>query len=547
MDERILVSDSIAQEGIALLAQGASVDVRTGLSPAELLAAIPDYEALVVRSQTKVTGEVIRAGTRLRVVARAGVGVDNIDVEAATERGVVVVNAPTGNTVSAAELAVVLLLALARHIPAADSSLRRGEWERKNFLGVEVRGKTAGLVGLGKVGSAVARRLRAMEMQVLAFDPYVPDERARMMGVDLTDLESLLRRSDFVSLHTALTDETYNLIGREQLALMKPESRIINTARGGLIDEAALLEALEAGKLAGAALDVFEQEPPSNAALLANPRVVVTPHLGASTMEAQEQVAVDVAREVRLVLDGQPATAAVNAPFVDPETLEVVGPYLEVARMCGTLATQLTSGQWQSVRIRYDGEIAEHDVTTLKAATVAGLLATISEEHVNLVSVNNIIAHRGWQVTEEKRPEAEEYANLITVRLMTSGGEVSVAGTLGHGRAHIVDINGARVDVARDDHSNDGHTDGEADARADGRAEGHSHILLLENEDRPGRIGAVGSELGDLGVNISSMDVGRQDRGKALMVLTIGRALQPAEVQRIAAIAGIERVVQAKI
>ena len=530
MNERILVSDSIAQEGIDLLARTAAVDVRLGLSPDELLAAIPAYDALVVRSQTVVTGDLIRASERLRIVARAGVGVDNIDVAAATEQGVVVVNAPMGNAVSTAELTVVLLLALARHIPAADASLRQGGWDRKAFLGVEVRGKTVGLVGLGQVGSAVARRLRAMEMQVLAVDPYVPDERARMVGVELVELDDLLRRADFVSLHTVLTDETRRLIGRDQIALMKPEARIINTARGGLIDEEALLEALEAGKLAGAALDVFEQEPPSAKALLEHPRVVVTPHLGASTLEAQEQVALDVAREIRLVLDGHPATAAVNAPFVDPETLEAVGPYLEVARMCGTLATQVAVGQWRSVRISYDGEIAEHDVTALKAAAVAGLLETISEERVNLVSVNNVIAHRGWQVTEEKNPESEEYANLITVRLMTSGGEASVAGTLAHGVGHIVEVDGAHVDVSRDDHS-----------------DGHSHILLLENEDRPGRIGAVGTELGDMGVNISSMDVGRQERGMALMVLTIGRALTQTEVDRIGAIPGIDRVVQARI
>ena len=284
MNERILVSDSIAQEGIDLLARTAAVDVRLGLSPDELLAAIPAYDALVVRSQTVVTGDLIRASERLRIVARAGVGVDNIDVAAATEQGVVVVNAPMGNAVSTAELTVVLLLALARHIPAADASLRQGGWDRKAFLGVEVRGKTVGLVGLGQVGSAVARRLRAMEMHVLAVDPYVPDERARMVGVELVELDDLLRRADFVSLHTVLTDETRRLIGRDQIALMKPEARIINTARGGLIDEGALLEALEAGKLAGAALDVFEQEPPSAKALLEHPRVVVTPHLGASTL-----------------------------------------------------------------------------------------------------------------------------------------------------------------------------------------------------------------------------------------------------------------------
>ncbi len=530
MNERVLVADSIAREGLDLLAQRARVDERPGLSPDALIAAIPDYDALVVRSETKVTRAVIEAGAKLRVIARAGVGVDNIDVDAATERGIVVVNAPAGNTVSAAELAVALLMALARRLPQADSSLRQGAWDRGAFVGVELRGKVAGVIGLGRVGAAVARRLHALEMTVLACDPYVPDEHARMLGVELAPLEELLKRSDFITLHTALTTETAGIIGREQIALMKPGARIVNTARGGLVDETALLEALNTGHLAGAALDVFEHEPPGDNPLLQHPRVVSTPHLGASTAEAQEQVALDVAREVQLVLDGRPATAAVNAPFVDPETLEVVGPYLDVAKMCGTLATQLASGQWRAVRIDYEGEIANHDVTALKAATIAGLLATISEERVNLVSVNNIIAGRGWQVTEEKGHEAAPYANQIAVRLTTAGGEVHVAGTIAHGEPHIVEIDGATVDVSRG-----------------GEREGHAHILILENEDVPGRVGAVGTQLGAMDVNISAMDVGRRDRSMALMVLTIDRELSPDESQRIAAIPGIESVVQARI
>ena len=532
MNARILVTDPIAEEGIAVLAEQAQVDVRLALKPDELRAAIADYDALVVRSETKVTRAVIEAAPRLRIIARAGVGVDNIDVDAATERGIVVVNAPTGNTVSAAELTVALILALARHVPQADASLRRGEWSRQNFMGVEVRGKTVGIIGLGQVGAAVARRLRGLEMTVLAYDPYVPEERARLLGVELAAFDEVLRRADFLTLHTTLTPETTHLIGREQIAAMKPGSRLINTARGGLVDETALLEALNSGHIAGAGLDVFEQEPPpGDNPLLTHPRVICVPHLGASTAEAQERVAVDVAREVLLVLSGQLATAAVNAPFVDPETLAVVGPYLDVAQMCGTLATQLSEGQWRSVRLKFQGELANHDVTALKASAVAGLLATISEEHVNLVSVNHIIAHRGWQVIEEMDPDAGSYANLVTVELRTSAGVVAVSGTRVHSEPHIVEINGAaNVDISRG-----------------GQPPGHCHILILENEDRPGRVGAVGTELGQMEVNISSMDVGRRDGGMALMVLTVHRALTSEELHRIGAIPGIERVVQARI
>ncbi len=530
MAARILVADPIARDGIAVLREQAQVDVKTGLSPAELIAIIADYDALIVRSETRVTRAIIEAARNLRIIGRAGVGVDNIDVAAATERGIVVVNAPTGNTVSAAELAVALLLSLARHIPAADASLRGGRWDRKTYVGVEVRGKTAGVVGLGQVGAGVARRLRALEMHVLAYDPFVPDDRARVLGVELAPLDDLLRRSDFITLHTTLTPDTTHLINRERLAMMKPDARLVNTARGGLIDEQALLEALNAGRLAGVALDVFGQEPAVGNPLTQHPRVICTPHLGASTMEAQERVAVDVAREILNVLGGAPATTAVNAPFIDPETLAVVGPYLAVAALCGRLATQLAAGQWQSVRLEYLGEIANHDTTTLKAAAVAGLLATISEEHVNLVSVNTIIAHRGWQVVEQKHPDAGTYSNLVTVRLTTSAGEISVSGTLMHGEPHVVELNGFTVDISGKDKS--GH---------------RSHLLLLENQDRPGRVGAVGTELGGMRVNISHMDVGRRNGGAAIMVLGIDRALTAAELRRIRALDGIDSVTQASV
>ena len=531
MSGRILVADPIAQEGVELLSQFGPVDVRTGMTPAELLEAVREYDGLVVRSESQVSGAVIAAADALRVIGRAGVGVDNIDLDAATERGIVVVNAPAGSTVSAAELTIALLLALSRHVAAADASLRGGEWDRHSFIGVELRGKTAGIIGLGQVGSALARRLLAMEMTVVAHDPFVPQERARVLGLELLELDELLGRSDIVALHTTLAPGAPPLLGHAQLALMKPGARLINTARGGLVDEAALLDALNSGRLAGAAVDVFAVEPAQDSPLVRHPRVVCTPHLGASTQEAQERVAVDVAREMLRVLEGKPATTAVNAPFVDPESLTIVGPYLVVAEMVGTLTTQLADGQWHSLRIHYQGEIANHDVTALKAAAIAGLLASISEERVNLVSVNNIIAQRGWQVTEEKAPDAGFYANLITVRLTTSGGDVRVSGTLVHGEPRIVEIDGFRVDVARDPHH-----------------PGHAHILLLHNEDRPGRVGAVGTALGAMEVNISAMDVGKRDRsGSAIMVLTVDRALTAGEQRSIAAIAGIEAVKQAEI
>ena len=531
MSPRILIADPIAQEGIDRLAEAADVDLKTGLEPDALLTMIPGYEALIVRSETRVSADLIAAATKLRVIGRAGVGVDNIDVAAATEHGIVVVNAPTGNTVSAAELAVALLLGLARNLPAADTSLRGGAWKRADFIGVELRGKTAGIVGLGQVGSAVARRLGAMEMRVLGHDPFVPDDRARLLGVELVDLPALLRESDFVTLHTTLTPGAPALIGAAQLVGVKPGLRIVNTARGGLIDEAALLAALDDGRVAGAALDVFAEEPATGNPLTRHPRVIATPHLGASTREAQERVSLDVAREVLTVLDGQPASTAVNAPFIDPESLDVVGPYLSVAQMVGTLVTQLSEGQLRSVSIEYGGELALHDVTPLKAAAVAGLLATISDEHVNLVSVNNIIAERGWQVSEQKLPDATPYTNAITIRLTTSEVTVSVTGTLVHDDPRIVEIDGFRVDVSRGEHD-----------------DGHGHILMLHNEDRPGRVGAVGVALGTMGVNISAMDVGRRDEaGEAIMVLSVDRALGSAEIDELLAVDGIEKVVQAEI
>jgi D-3-phosphoglycerate dehydrogenase / 2-oxoglutarate reductase len=531
MSYRILVADQISPEGIEILKRDGQVDVRTGLTPQELSEALPAYHGLVVRSQTKVTREALQEASQLRVIGRAGVGVDNIDVEAASERGIVVVNAPTGNTISAAELTVALLLALARNLVAADKSLHQGEWKRQSFIGVEVRGKTAGIVGLGQVGSAVARRLRALEMNVLGFDPFVPAERAQLLGVELTGLDALLERADFVTLHSALTPDTKHMLGAKRIRLMKPGARLVNAARGGLVDEAALLHALESGHLAGAALDVFETEPPAkDNPLLQHPKVITTPHLGASTLEAQEQVAVDVAHEVRHVLQGRPATAAVNAPIMDPETLAAVGPYVNVAEMCGTVAMQLGGTAWREVLIDFRGELSRHDVTALKAAVVAGLLSSISEERVNAVSLPHVLSRRGWQVQEHKRDDAGPFTNLVSVRLAGSAGEAVVSGTLVHGVPHIVEINGFEVDVSRS-----------------AASQGEDHVLIIENEDRPGRIGAVGTSLGEMGVNVSHMAVGRRDPRKsrdAIMVLSIDRRLSQGEMDTLVSIPGIERITQ---
>jgi len=527
MTPRILVCDPIAEDGVEALRRfGADVDVRTGLSPEQLREAVDAYNALVVRSETKVTRDIIEASRELQVIGRAGIGVDNIDVVAATEKGVVVVNAPTGNIISAAEHAVALMLSLARHIPEANASLRGGKWERSRFLGTEVRGKTLGIIGLGQVGSEVARRARGLEMRVIANDPFVPEERARVLGVELVPLDALLRESDFITVHTTLGEGTKKLIGQDELRLMKPAALIVNTARGGIVDEAALEKALREGWIAGAALDVFEKEPITKHPLFEMDRVVVTPHLGASTAEAQERVAVDVAEQIIAVLRGEPARYAVNAPLISPETYSFLAPYLPVASMVGSLAVQLCEGQMGEIEIDYSGEIAQHDLTPLKAAVVGGLLSPISEEHVNVVNVDIVAQRRGLQITEKRGPSHEIYANLITLRISTSVGETRVSGTLAHDGPHVVNIDGFWVDVPP----------------------GVGYLLACENRDRPGMIGALGTLLGEFDVNISFMNVGRQEkRGIALMVLTLDEPLTAEQLARVREIPDIFGVKLARL
>ncbi|HEU5439740.1 MAG TPA: phosphoglycerate dehydrogenase [Ktedonobacterales bacterium] len=541
---RVLVADPIAAEGIALLREVAQVDERRGLSSAQLAAAIGEYDALVVRSETRVTPEVIEAGTRLRVIARAGVGVDNIAVEAATRRGVAVVNSPTGNIAAAAEHTIALLLALARHIPVANASLREGRWERSRFVGTELRGKTLGIVGLGKVGAEVARRAGegGLGMRLLATDPYASPETARTLSAELVPLDELLLRSDVVTLHTALTAGTRGLIGAEQLARMQPGARLINCARGGLVDETALLAALDSGQLAGAALDVYSTEPPEPGsparALIAHPHVVATPHLGASTEEAQVNVALDVAEQVVEVLRGGAARSAVNAPLVLPETLRQLQPWMALVEKLGRLYTQLHPGPLRRAELAVSGEIAALDTRPLSAALVKGLLESVSEAHVNLINAPVLAREWGLEIAEARSPTAEQYANLVTLRVSPDGaaGEPHLlAATIAWGEERVVRVDHYATDFAP-----------------------RGHILFCRNLDRPGMVGRVGTILGDAGVNIGHMDVGpvagggsadvhgrRAPGGEALMILSLDDAIPPEAIERIRAtpdIAGITSV-----
>ncbi|HLF78303.1 MAG TPA: phosphoglycerate dehydrogenase [Dehalococcoidia bacterium] len=516
---RVLVTEPIATDGIEALRREADVDVRLGLTPEQLIDAVPGYQALIVRSETKVTAAVLDAARELLVVGRAGSGVDNIEVEPATRRGVVVVNAPEGNTIAATEHTIGLMLALARHIPSAQESLRSGSWQRSKFLGVELRGKTLGIVGLGRVGSEVARRARGLEMRVIALEPFQSPERAQAIGVTLVSKEELLRESDFITLHAPLTPGSRNIIGEDELKLVKPDVRIINVARGGLVSEAALFAALEAGRVAGAALDVFESEPPPNdLPLLRHPKVIVTPHLGASTAEAQERVAVDVAEQVLAVLRGEPAMYAVNAPFIPGETFKVISPYLQAATQAGSLATQLVSGQLDSVEIEYLGELADHDVSPLKSAVIRGLLSPVTDENVTLVNAGIVAEQRGLRITERKAAYDGIYKDLIRVNLQTSAGRTSISTTVAHDGPHIVEINDFWVDISA----------------------GEGYLLLVENVDQPGMIGRIGSLLGEKGINISFMRVGREKiQGRALMVLGLDDDLDAGTLGAIAAIPNI--------
>ncbi|MEP7190358.1 MAG: phosphoglycerate dehydrogenase, partial [Roseiflexaceae bacterium] len=420
--DRILVTETIAEAGLEALRATAQVDVRTDLDKTQLLETLPDYDALIVRSATKVTAEVIRAGAKLRVIGRAGTGVDNIDVEAATQSGIVVVNAPAANSVAAAELAISFIMALARRLPQANASLQSGKWERTKFMGFEVRGKTLGLVGLGRIGTEVARRARGLEMTVLAYDPVVSTDRANQLGVTLATLDDVLAQSDFVSVHVPLIDSTRHLINTARLAQMKPTAYLLNAARGGIVDEAALADALERHVIAGAALDVFEQEPPTNTPLLGHPNVIVTPHLGASTVEAQTLAGVDVAEGVLVALAGGSPRSAVNAPFAPPEDWGVLTPYVKLGRQLGALCTGMIQEPVRTYELEYRGELAGVETAPVRLAVLQGLLAGVCEQRVTQVNAPLLARERGLKYSEHSSSESESYAGLLILRAVTADG-----------------------------------------------------------------------------------------------------------------------------
>jgi len=520
--KKVLITDDVSEEGIEILRKEAQVDVKVGLEPEEIIAVIGDYEALMVRSQTMVKADIIEAGKKLQVIARAGVGIDNVDVEAATRCGVVVVNAPTGNTVSAAEHAIALLLASARNIPQANEVLKTGAWRRNDFMGTELRGKTLGIIGLGNVGSEVAKRAQGFEMRLLGNDPLVSEEYAKKLQVELVDVKQLLRESDFITLHLPLTPQTRGMIGARELALCKPSVRIINCARGGLIDEEALVKAIKEKKIAGAAIDVFEKEPITESILFGEDNIIVTPHLGASTTEAQVLAARDVAEQIVDVFRGQPARSAINVPYIPSETMTALAPYMKLATTLCKLVYKLSEGQAKTIRIKYDGDITNYDTNALKAAVVGGLLEGISEERVNIVNCNLIAAKRGLTVIEGKKATCENYASLLTVEITTNREACAVAGTVMHDESHIVRVNDYWLDIV---------------------PVPGSYFLFIDHHDRPGCIGAIGKITGDADINISSMHLGRlKPRGQALLVLTLDEPLPEEQQQQILAIPDVYSV-----
>ncbi len=523
---KVLIADPVSDEGIDIIRPHAQVDVKTGLKPEELISIIGDYDALVVRSQTQVTAEVIKAGEKLLVIGRAGVGIDNIDVEEATLHGIAVVNAPTGNTISAAEHTIALMLALARHIPQASAVLKSGVWRRSDFMGTEVRNKTLGIIGLGNVGSEVARRARGMEMKLIAYDPFISIEHARNLHVEPVPLEQLLKESDFITLHLPLTTQTKGLIGAKELAMVKPTVRIINTARGGLIDEKALAKAAAEKRIAGAAIDVFPIEPTTESVLFESDSIIVTPHLGASTTEAQAMAARDIAEQIVDIFKGQPARYAVNAPLISAEDLSVLAPFMKVASTVGKLVSQLAEGQMSAIKIKYDGEIANYDTNALKTAVLGGLLDAVSEERVNLVNANLVASRRGLAVVEQKGATCENYASLITVEVTTSAGVTTAAGTVMRGETHIVQVNNYWLDIVP--------TGG--------------YFLFSDHQDRPGLIGTVGKITGDADINISYMHLSRLKlRGQALMILALDEPLLEEQQQQMLSIPDIHTVKVVKL
>jgi D-3-phosphoglycerate dehydrogenase / 2-oxoglutarate reductase len=500
---KVLIADSISQRGVEELSRDRALDVtvKTGLSEKDLLSVIPEFAALVVRSQTRVTADILNAGAKLRVVGRAGVGVDNVDVETATRRGVVVLNAPGGNTVSTAEHAFSLLLSVARKIPQADANVRSKHWDKKNFEGVELYNKTLGVIGMGRIGSELSRRAISFGMRVVAYDPYLSATRARSLQVELVDeLDDLLTSADFISLHTPLTAETRHVLGATRLGKTRRGVRIINCARGGLIDEAALVRALQDGHVAGAALDVFEIEPlPVDSPLRDAPNLVLTPHLGASTAEAQESVGVEIAQSIRAVLLEGTIRNAVNMPSLDAKTLAIIGPHLRFGEKLGKFLSEIAPKRADSLNINYSGKVNEVDTTAITRAVLKGFLQIAGGSEVNEVNAPTFAETLGLKVSESRLSVPGDYTDMVELSAAGEGKTVSVGGAFFGATPRIVSINSRPVE-----------------------ARPYGVVLVLENTDRPGMVGRIGTLLGEHGVNIATMSLSRnQAGGTALTVLNL--------------------------
>ncbi|MCS1350946.1 phosphoglycerate dehydrogenase [Mechercharimyces sp. CAU 1602] len=521
---QVLVTDPLSTLGLAQLEAESDIEVIQKINPttAELYTAIQTADALLVRSQTQVTAKILDAAPRLKAIGRAGVGVDNIDVQAATEHGVIVLNAPDGNTISTAEHAFALLISLARNIPQAHAFTQAGMWERKRFLGTECRGKVLGIIGMGRVGSELAKRALAFQMDVIAFDPYLTTERARKLNINKLSFTDVIQQADFITVHTPLTKATHHLINREALAQMKEGVRIINCARGGIVDENALEEALASGKVAGVALDVYEVEPPGRHPLFHYPQVIATPHLGASTTEAQESVAIDVCRELIHILRDQPFRNAVNLPSLPPEVREKIRPYQQLAEKMGKLAALTCIGAPARITLSYAGELAEWDTSYLTRLALKGALSP-HLSGINNVNAPYIAEQRGIIITEQRSSKQHGFTNQLTVSIESEHHHRTIAGTLLNGLGpRCTQIDGYAIDLIPE-----------------------GDILLIHHHDRPGAIGRVGSLLGDLEINIATMQVGRKDRGgNAIMLLTMDRPLQPEGIGSLEALDEIQSVLQ---
>ncbi|SFG97484.1 D-3-phosphoglycerate dehydrogenase [Desulfotomaculum arcticum] len=520
---KVLVMDGVSEKGLEPLRNESEIEVIIGnkMTEDELVAVIGEYDAMVVRSATKVTPRVFDHASRLKVVGRAGVGVDNIDLNAATQHGVLVVNAPDGNTIAATEHTIAMMLALARNIPQAVAKMKNGVWDKKAFLGVELRGKTLGIIGLGRIGSAVARRAQALEMDIVAYDPYITEEKAESMGIKLATLEELFPVADFITVHMPKTKETYHMLDERAFAMMKEGVRVINCARGGIIEEEALYKYMKEGKVAGAALDVFEKEPNTDSPLLELNNFIATPHLGASTAEAQLNVAVDVAEEIVEALQGKVVRNTVNIPSISPEVMVKVKPYLKLAEKLGKFQAQLVEGRVTKLEITFSGDLAGEEVKPITTALVKGFLDPILQETVNFINATLLAKNRGISIAQTVNGRANGYASLITLKVISDKGEKTVSGTLFRDNdPRIVMIDGYRIDAVPE-----------------------GYMLYVPHIDKPRIIGPVGMLFGEHNINIAGMQVGRKEvGGKAIMMLSVDAPVSEETLKAIAEIDGVQEV-----